>query len=253
MTAITHPCIGLTNTAKERIRKKVIDTVAVLGPTRFANGLILQYHDQSFQSETSANELKSALMKFMLMNQSRTDMNARQLRILLRLLEKNAAPRNLLLIETMWKETICSFLQDELLRTAQSLGAHNVVGDNNHHVECVIRLQFLLEKVRKCSRRDMSVLNICYTTADSAFELAFRRLPKEMSINLSKAVVVYLSSLVDSLKSQQLVHQWSESLDGVVDLIKVFYITLTLSMTNNPFLLLSGYIQSKFCGVSSFL
>ncbi len=218
--AISHPCIGLNSESRDKIIKKITDTVLVLGHNRLANGMILQYHDQSFQSESSANDLKAALLKYILINQNRIESNARHLRILLRLFDKHASSRNLMLVEVMWKEVLSSYIMEELMRISQQLvSATNA--DNNHHAECVVRLQLLLEKVRKSSRRDLGVVAICHTSAERAFEIAFRRLPKEIAFNLSKAIVVYLSSLVDALKSQQLLHQWSESMDAVVDLIKV--------------------------------
>ena len=68
---------------------------------------------------------------------------------------------------------------------------------------------------------EMAATNQCYMSADWAFVMAFRRLPKELSIELTKALVVRISSLIDSLKHFSISHKWSESIDKVVDLIQV--------------------------------
>ena len=69
--------------------------------------------------------------------------------------------------------------------------------------------------------------------ADIAFVMAFRRLPQELHIHLIKSIAVYVSSLMDSYKSQSMdLNAWSSSLDAVVELVQVLHDVIQIDFPN---------------------
>ena len=70
---------------------------------------------------------------------------------------------------------------------------------------------------------DMAETRVCCMSADLAFRVAYRRLKKRVCMELTKALSVRISMLLDSLR-QDAVHReqgWSNALEQVADLVRV--------------------------------
>jgi hypothetical protein len=234
---LSHPRIGMSALTTKKIKEKITNTVYVVGHARLANGIVLKNYDQSYRSESASNDLKKAFRDHILLQEGPIETSTKTLRSLLRILSSFCAQRNLELLECMWRETLTSYLCDQMQRMVFQLTRRDF-----SDTECVIRLQVLLQSTRKLCKLDMSALPICGSSAESAFEDAFKRLPQNSILLLTKVLVVYCSSLIDSLKCQQQVGEWSESVDSIVNLLQVLYVVILLYLfaiiDKFPFLLI---------------
>ena len=88
-----------------------------------------------------------------------------------------------------------------------------------------------LKIARECSRVDLHSLG-CSMSADFAFAVAYRRMPKESAVELAKAIAVRISSLLDrqkqSLSQSQSLIESSEgalwcTVNTITDLIRVIF------------------------------
>lgn len=60
-------------------------------------------------------------------------------------------------------------------------------------------------------------------SADAAFVTAFKRLPKELSLEVTKALAVKVSSLVDSNKNHAYTEKWSGQMGAYIDMIQLLF------------------------------
>jgi hypothetical protein len=63
--------------------------------------------------------------------------------------------------------------------------------------------------------------NICTMSTELAYAAAMRRLPKETALEITKALVVRISSLVDAFKTRTMSREWALAVDTVTDFIQV--------------------------------
>jgi hypothetical protein len=87
----------------------------------------------------------------------------------------------------------------------------------------VDRLIAFLADARYKSQMQLSATKQCCMSADLAFATAFRRLSKSSSVELTKALVVRISSLIDVLKPHFLSSSWDQSIDALCDLLQVLF------------------------------
>jgi hypothetical protein len=80
----------------------------------------------------------------------------------------------------------------------------------------------MIDDFRYVTHLEMSMTNQCSMSVDFAFSVAFRRLPKEVAVEITKALAIRISTLIDSLKQDSILsNKWTVSIDKVVDLIQV--------------------------------
>ena len=60
-------------------------------------------------------------------------------------------------------------------------------------------------------------------SVDAAFVTAFKRLPKELSLEVTKSLAVKVSSLVDSYKSHSHSGKWAGQMDDYVDMVQLLF------------------------------
>jgi hypothetical protein len=215
---VNHPILSFEQYFRNAFIAKLIGTVRILGSSTLANGLVEL--NVVLNSSKDENDLKLIMSKFILESSSRNEDATRSARCLLREVGNVLSNANIQIIEDYWTEVICNHVTEQIVHAFVQLKNHSLDSDFSYGiVQDFIRL---LYRIRDISRIDMAVTKACYIAADTAFELAFRRLPKDISILLTKIIVVQLSSLIDSIKVTDIPSEAPQiSLDSIIDLIQV--------------------------------
>ena len=219
------------------VTDKLHNTVSLVAYAHLANGIVQLNHRVSALSATHEVDLKLALKQHILSPVDRFALPSRKLRRLLKEICTYASESTVSVLEGFWREVVAEMVLDkcttspktsEKKSTARRLDLdEESMGQSEARSDCLVDfLMSKLSEVRHISRMDMAVTNQCSMSADSAFVTAFRRLPKEKSLELTKALVVRISSLVDSFKTVSMSRSWAQAMDSVTDLIQVLKILL---------------------------
>eukprot|EP01031_Cornospumella_fuschlensis_P033700 gene33700-40768_t len=226
--ALSHPLMSLSHDYIVNVSSKLVKTVAVLGHGYFSDEIISNTCLQCDESQLVAdfglsNEsvLQSALRFHILETSKRFAAGTKKMRCLLRMLCKYCKQDMINNIENAWKEVLANKVYLECLSyTADTVSQSDV---NANHNSLLDKLMILLKRFRYLSRVDMSITGQCGMSADLAFGVAFRRLPKEVSLEITKVVTIQIALLVDALKINSGGWNWPSALDELVDIIQVLF------------------------------
>lgn len=218
----SHPLLSLPERFRDSFLKKLISTIHAYGHSTLADGIITHNYEAQLTNE---NKIMTALRNFTLYSTNRMEISTRYWRLLLRELCQYCHEENVIILERMWREVMACYIQDDCVSPLieEYIYSSSIVFDSNKAKEIISSLLNILSKIREMSHVDMSITKISGISADLAFEMAFRRLQKDHSIAITKIIVVYLSSIIDSLKSPYSSADWQSSLDDVIDLIQVVF------------------------------
>lgn len=209
------------------VADKLQDTVLVGGYATLANGIIELNHRVSATDTSHADDLKQALSAFVLLPKDRFAKSSRHMRKLLKELCQYASERNVSIVEGLWREVISDMVLEKCAasttRTAARLDFQRLQQAEARSDSLVDYLIATLSETRYISRMDMAVTKQCCMSADLALVMAFRRLPKEKSLEITKALVVRVSSLIDSFKTHSTTRTWAQAIENVTDLIQVTF------------------------------
>jgi hypothetical protein len=228
-SVILHPRIGTTALFELRVTEKLQATILVVGYAALANGIIDQDRrpprPTAPSSETNGG-LKQALRMHILQPADRFASPSRSMRRFLKEVCQYGSEDSVAVLEGLWREVIA----DLVLEKCNEVPAHSAVAVKLDYAQVnpevrseglVDYLVAALGDMRYISKMDMAVTNQCCMSADMAFETAFRRLPKEKSLELTKALVVRISSLIDAYKTHAMSRSWASAVDAITDLIQV--------------------------------
>eukprot|EP00981_Chlorochromonas_danica_P000629 scaffold143_cov173-Ochromonas_danica.AAC.5 len=229
--AITHPLIRLPRQYQKSLIKRLRDTVISLGHASLLDSLLsrLAYQpcDPSSDSKSSS-VLQQLLEEHILLTSDRFSVKARDLRRLLRkVCHYSRGGKEVTLIENSWKEIIASRVSEACLGffhpTLQIASSGNSDASRGDMMES---LKQMLRRFSYICRLDMSMIAQGARSASLAFGMAFRRLPKEVALELAKAAAIRLSALVDTLKSidsSSAQGSWSQELDELIELVQALF------------------------------
>jgi hypothetical protein len=200
---LVHPLLGLPDDTKKSFLSKLQDTVITNGLANFAN-IIIQRHFEAYQLSlndtnlSNANQIANALKTFTLLSPNRYEFGTRLWRCLLRELCRFCDSEKKIILERIWRDVMACHIQDVI---GQHLLTKFSSFDSEKSKEIISKLIALLKRIRSLSHVDMEITKITGISADLAFEMAFRRLPREQYTIVTKIIVVYISSTIDSFKS----------------------------------------------------
>jgi hypothetical protein len=230
-SVICCPQICATAHFESGVAEKLHSTTCVVGFAGLANGII-EHHRRG--TADAQGGIKEALRRHILQPKDRFAPASRNMRRFLKTLCQYASEDSMALLEGLWREVISDLIVERCShapgQATTKLTFRNPTGPAvAQHPEArsdslVDFLLTTLSEMRYISKMDMAVTKQCYMSADAAFVTAFRRLPKEVSLELTKAVVVRISSLIDSYKTMAMSRTWAEALDGITDLIQVMLV-----------------------------
>lgn len=238
-SVILHASVSVSPLFEVGVADKLKGTVLVCGFATLANGIVELNHRISAHEDLTLTfddgaVLKQALRAFILQPKDRFAKSSRNMRKLLKEICQYASEHNVSIVEGLWRETISEMVLEKCTAptvsrtTATTNAAASLDYMRLQQVESrsdglVDYLIATLGEARCISRTDMAVTNQCSMSADLAVVTAFRRLPKEKSLELTKALVVRVSSLIDSLKTESMSRSWAQAIENVTDLIQVEY------------------------------
>jgi hypothetical protein len=259
--ALTCPYMHLPQPFEQGLLEKLKQTIIVLGYGALSDTIIPQISQHLMQAEnglSSISPLHYALKTHILNSPHRFANNTRATRLLLRKFAEYANSSSINLIETAWKEVLASVISEECIKILDYKFQAPLIENDMIGNTLVEKLLEYLQKFRHVSKMDMSMFPNCIMSADIALSIAFRRLPKECSVEVTKAVAIRLSMLIDAfrmntstLKSAQ--SSWPQTLDQIIDLIQVITIieySINMIICYNPFL---GCFLSQPSRISTFL
>lgn len=178
--------------------------------------------------------LKKALQLYILQTKNRFSKQSILLRKLLKLLCQYSTEENSNLLEALWKECISEYILEKYIQipnTTTSSNNNNLIknekrtnSDKNSEIYMDNLINTLIKELnnlRYISKIDMSIIKNCNITTDLAFVIAFKRLSKEQSIELTKALVVRISTLIDTYKTQSMTRFWADEVEKITDFIQV--------------------------------
>eukprot|EP01041_Mallomonas_annulata_P000757 gene757-1443_t len=176
-----------------------------------------------------------------------------ELRRLIQLICKHASPEALSHLEGIWTDAVTQWVVAEistLVKRSKHLSHANeaLVAA----VSLVNHLILLLQRARAVSRMELAKSLLCYMSADIAFEAAYRRLPVHISLELTKALAMRISSLLDASKLDVPHSQWAKTLNDTSDLIQVLCNQSTIEFQHFYELLLSRrLLRCRFLSLST--
>ena len=178
--------------------------------------------------------LKQALQLYILQTKNRFSKQSILLRKLLKLLCQYSTEENTNLLEALWKECISEYILEKYIQipnTTTASNNNNLIknekrknSDKNSEIYMDNLINTLIKElnnIRYISKIDMSIIKNCNITTDLAFVIAFKRLSKEQSIELTKALVVRISTLIDTYKTQSMTRFWADEVEKITDFIQV--------------------------------
>ncbi len=185
-----------SNRVYSYLAMKLTNTVRSLGISYVVNGLIEHTGsadtliDAKIKYNNLNNGLKAALKRHILLNKDRLSLPARKMRQFVSVFSAHADTKNVVVLERLWRENITEYVIEECTYVIKT----------SVEVDLVNHLVKLLQTTRDISRIDLAVTKHCHMSADLAFMKAYTKLPKDLSTELSKALAVYISSLLDTFK-----------------------------------------------------
>ncbi|RYH32038.1 SH3 domain-containing protein [archaeon] len=224
--ALTHPFMSLSHDYLVSLSNKLVKTVGVLGHGHLADEIISNTCLQCDESQcvvdfglSNESVLQSALRFHILETTKRFAPATKKMRCLLRVLCKYCKQDMINHIESAWKEVLAHKVYLECISYTAIMFSHNDAQSNRNSL--IDKLMILLKRFRYISRVDMSITGQCGMSADLAFGMAFRRLPKEVSLEITKIVAIHIALLVDALKVNTGSGNWPSTLDELIDIIQV--------------------------------
>lgn len=224
---LLHPKISVSRPFRNTITSKLRDTIHVVGYSLLANAVVDKNIRKNAFDLSIEQGMKKALRDHILLTKNKFLAESRNMRKLLRLLCRYGSNKAISVIESVWREVISDYVYEECTKAEYpTLNEHE---DLRYEIipwtgKLVDRLVDILGDVRHVSRVEMAVTEKSSMSGDLGFLMAFKRLPKELSIELTKALVVRISSLIDSNKHQTFENVvWAKSIDNVIDLIQIFF------------------------------
>lgn len=226
-SVLLDPLVPVSALFEAGVTDKLRNTISLVARAGLANGIIQQNHRVSALDTAVAGDFKQALKLHILAPKDRFSKASRGLRKLLKDICEHASKTNISILEGFWREVVAEMVLEKCTTARLPPAARRLeVNDRIHQSEArsdglVDFLMTTLSEVRYISRMDMAVTNQCCMSADLAFVMAFRRMPKEKSLELTKALVVRISTLIDSFKTRSMSRSWAQAVDNVTDLIQV--------------------------------
>jgi hypothetical protein len=258
-TVILHPRIGTTALFELRVTEKLQATILVVGYAALANGIIDQDRrpaGPAAASSVTSRGLKQALRMHILQPADRFALPSRSMRRLMKEVCQYGSEDSVAVLEGLWREVISDMVLEKCNESqAQSVALKLDYAQVNPEARSEGLVDFLvtaLSDMRYISKMDMAVTNQCCMSADMAFETAFRRLPKEKSLELTKALVVRISSLIDAYKTHAMSRSWASAVDAITDLIQVISsdpVVCTICTVDNTHLTHDPF-KYRFCSRS---
>lgn len=239
LAVLTHRTIEVPASFLRGVVQKLDNTVNFLGFGVLANGIIEKTRLLSQNQINPMREhVKTALKMHILLPSQRLSDPSREMRLFLRYLCDFGSTGNLGVVEEWWRDVITDHVTDECHRCMQTIDHSAATSDKTMVTfaptedvsvranRLVRQLMAMLAEFRHLSRMEMVVTSQCAMSADLAFVTAFRRLPSELATELTKALVVRISSLIDVQKEQSSQSHWAAAVDGVIDLIQVVIVQI---------------------------
>lgn len=224
-SVILHPGIPVSPLFEMGVTDKLQGTVLMGGYATLANGIVELNHRVNALDTSHNEDLKQALRAFVLLPKDRFAKSSRNMRKLLKEICEHSSERNVSIVEGLWREVISEMVLEKCsapaTRAAVRLDFQRLQQAEARSDGLVDFLIATLAEARYISRMDMAVTKQCCMSADLALVMAFRRLPKEKALEITKALVVRVSSLVDSLKTHSMSRTWAQAIENVTDLIQV--------------------------------
>lgn len=215
--------------------EKLQSTINIYGYSYLSNNILEANRSNVLIKETG---LKQALQLYILQTKNRFSKQSILLRKLLKLLCQYSTEENSNLLEALWKECISEYILEKYIQiqnttttTTGSNNNNNLIknekrknSDKNSEIYMDNLINTLIKElnnIRYISKIDMSIIKNCNITTDLAFVIAFKRLSKEQSIELTKALVVRISTLIDTYKTQSMTRFWADEVEKITDFIQV--------------------------------
>ena len=150
---------------------------------------------------------------------------SRDFRYLVKEFVKSASPQNLLILEGIWREAIVDWVMEEssvLVGNFQKVN-NSSSASANPSSQLADKLIVMLRHARDVCKLDVRISPTVSSglIADVAFMIAYRRMPKEVSFVLTKALAVCISFLVDAQKQIVFDPKILAKVDATCDLIQV--------------------------------
>jgi len=229
---------------------KLASTVITNGFNFLANGIIQQNHRSSALCNHHDEGLKKSLQLHILQPVDRYAVTSRNMRRLLKEICQYATKEKISILEGLWREviseqviemcTVSTSYSTTTTTTTTTTATHRHQLQSTHRGggggyssqmvneirldQLVDQLLKFLAEVRTISRMDMSITKQCCMSADLAFVTAFQRLSKEKSLDITKALTVRISSLIDAFKPHaSSSNTWMQSVDEIADFIQVLF------------------------------
>ena len=241
------------------VSERLICSVHAVGFASLADGIIERNRRSGLGPIPTDGTLKQALRRHVLQPRDRFSVSSRNMRRFIKTICMNASEETVHKIESVWREIITDMVFEKCTQTGNSSNhnSYNISGGiatkldfsppslahingnnsrhttsnnsnysnpNNPEARSEGLVDFLiasLEEIRSISKMDLAATEQCCMSTDLAFVAAFKRMPKEKALELTKALVVRISSLVDSYKTQSMSRSWAQALEGITDLIQV--------------------------------
>jgi len=256
---LLDPLVPVAALFEAGVTDKLHNTICLVACAGLANGIIQQNHRVSALDAAVAGDFKEALKLHILSPKDRFAKASRGLRKLLKEICTYASEANVSILEGFWREVVAEMVLEKCTtaRPTPAAARRLDLSDRIHQSEArsdglVDFLMATLSEVRYISRMDMAVTNHCCMSADLAFVMAFRRLPKDKSLELTKALVVRISTLIDSFKTNSMSRSWAQAVDNVADLIQVLrpcfgFDSFKNLLTSMVLFFITGFVHSVFC------
>lgn len=242
--------LGYDNGYSEKLKC----TIHAVGFSALADGIIDLNRRAANCNDTFATDgsLKQALHRHILLPKDRFSASSRNMRRFLKTICNSASEVGICKLENAWREVLSDTIFDKCTRTDrrapcrsdgnatkfdfQTPPRGNKILNDKRNIngqsrsdnpearseEIVDYLIASLREFRDISKIDLAVTDRCCMSTDLAFIAAFKRLPKERALEVTKALVVRISSLVDSYKAHSMSRAWAQSLQAITDLIQVW-------------------------------
>lgn len=153
------------------------------------------------------------------------------LRKLIKVMCNHASPGSVTTLESFWTEVVATWATDACI-SAHIVG-HRVTPINNglnaKALKFVDTWMKMLKRAQEATKRSFPVATAGqrhFVLAPSkAFACAYRRLPEDLYMELTKALAVRLAMLLDSKKAGSRTDNWSEQIESLTEFIQVILST----------------------------
>jgi hypothetical protein len=223
ITALTHPFMQLSPTFMQGIVCKLRGTIQSFGHGAFANEIIDTYYKDVFFNEDQDHPFNQSLKNHILLPQNRFSQESKVMRKLLREVTAFCSRECLSQLEQIWRHLLIQQAHERMLTLHKQSHTYSNSEIVDEAIVSCRGLRDILESLRISTRVDMCIGNISFISADIAFENAYRRLPRDASIDFSRSICICLSSNVDESFSQSAEFNNCESMDNIVDIVNVLF------------------------------